>query len=146
MTYHLYWTFKVVFDVGLNQLTGGLPTGIFQATNLEHLSIGGNADVSGSISPGFSNFTSLKALDLGLSRFSGTLPPFLFDFVELTSLALGGARFSGTLSDDFAKLDRLSELYLNNYTFSGEIPAGFDALTRLSELILRVCSVCASQI
>ena len=130
---HVLFSFLAIFDVGMNNLEGSVPTELYHLSNLKELVLGGNPDLTGNINSDLGFFTSLETLSLGPSQFTGTLPQFLFDFVELTELTLAGAAFSGTLSEDFSRLDRLETLHLNNNTFTGSIPAAFDSMIELSE-------------
>ncbi|KAE8675760.1 putative inactive receptor kinase [Hibiscus syriacus] len=102
-------------------LSGQLPTGIGNLTQLQTFSLRFNA-LSGSIPPDFSKLTSLRNLYLQGNRFSGEIPAVLFSLQNLIRLNLAANNFSGTIPASVNNLTRLGTLYLENNRLSGSIP------------------------
>ncbi|KAK8588652.1 hypothetical protein V6N13_087556 [Hibiscus sabdariffa] len=102
-------------------LSGQLPTGIGNLTQLQTLSLRFNA-LSGSIPPDFSKLTSLRNLYLQGNLFSGEIPAVLFSLQNLIRLNLASNNFSGPIPSSVNNLTRLGTLYLENNGLSGPIP------------------------
>ncbi|GLU10654.1 hypothetical protein SLE2022_274400 [Rubroshorea leprosula] len=102
-------------------LTGQLPVGIGNLTQLQTLSLRFNA-LSGTIPGDFANLTALRYLYLQGNRLSGDIPEFLFDLSNLVRLNLANNNFSGAIPARVSNSKRLATLYLENNQLSGSIP------------------------
>ncbi|GAU30339.1 hypothetical protein TSUD_211960 [Trifolium subterraneum] len=102
-------------------LTGNLPLGLGNLTELQTLSLRFNA-LTGEIPSDFGNLVSLRNLYLHSNFFSGEVPEFLFSLQKLVRLNLGKNNFSGEVSEKFNKLTRLDTLFLEQNSFTGSVP------------------------
>ncbi|MBA0686549.1 hypothetical protein Goari_014147, partial [Gossypium aridum] len=102
-------------------LSGQLPSGIGNLTQLQTLSLRFNA-LSGSIPADFAKLTSLRNLYLQGNRYSGEIPLFLFSLQNLIRLNLASNNFTGSIPESVNNLTRLGTLYLENNHLSGSIP------------------------
>jgi len=102
-------------------LSGSLPSGLGNLTELQTLSLRFNA-LTGPIPADFVNLKALRNLYLQGNFFSGELPDAVFALQNLVRLNLGNNNFSGEISPKFNGLTRLSTLYLERNNFTGSIP------------------------
>jgi len=102
-------------------LSGSLPSGLGNLTELQTLSLRFNA-LTGRIPADFGNLKALRNLYLQGNFFSGEVPDAVFALQNLVRLNLGNNNFSGEISPKFNGLTRLSTLYLERNNFSGSIP------------------------
>lgn len=102
-------------------LSGKLPTGLGNLTELQTLSLRFNA-LTGPIPSDFANLQALRNLYLHGNFFSGEVPDFLFSLQNLVRLNLGRNNFTGEISSKFNSLTRLDTLYLERNGFTGSIP------------------------
>ncbi|MFQ6633991.1 hypothetical protein Gotur_010872, partial [Gossypium turneri] len=102
-------------------LSGQLPSGIGNLTQLQTLSLRFNA-LSGSIPADFAKLTSLRNLYLQGNRYSGEIPLFLFSLQNLIRLNLASNNFTGSIPESVNNLTRLGTLYLESNHLSGSIP------------------------
>ena len=93
---------KSVFRINLshNQLTGPLPR-LSGFNKLQHLHLNDNA-LSGSIPSGYGQLTELRDLNLANNALTGTIPQSLGDLPNLMTIDLGGNRFSPPVPDNLA--------------------------------------------
>lgn len=118
-----------------NRLTGALPAGLANLSQLESLELEDNA-LSGSIPRQLATLPKLKLLLLGLNQLAGALPKELGDFVRLETLSLPFNRFSGAIPAELGNLANLKTLDLNRNELTGTIPAELSGLTQLEILDL----------
>merc|ERR1712037_260742 len=86
-----------ILDVGLNILTGSIPTEIYMfGKSLTFLHIGRN-EFSGTIPSGFSDLTSLRTLVFFFNKLTGTIPAELSRLTNLEALYLVGNNLGGTM-------------------------------------------------
>lgn len=102
-------------------LSGSLPSGLGNLTELQTLSLRFNA-LTGRIPADFVNLKALRNLYLQGNFFSGEVPDAVFALQNLVRLNLGSNNFSGEISPKFNGLTRLSTLYLERNNFTGSIP------------------------
>ncbi|XP_052727574.1 probable inactive receptor kinase At3g02880 [Vigna angularis] len=102
-------------------LSGSLPSGLGNLTELQTLSLRFNA-LTGPIPADFINLKALRNLYLQGNFFSGEVPDAVFALQNLVRLNLGNNNFSGEISPKFNGLTRLSTLYLKRNNFTGSIP------------------------
>ncbi|KAK9664977.1 hypothetical protein RND81_14G081300 [Saponaria officinalis] len=109
-------------DVLGNDFRGSLPTSV---TNL-WLSIGVNP-ISGTIPTGLSNLINLEHLDVDNSEFTGTIPSDLGKLRNLEWLVLSSNRLTGMIPSSLGNITRLSKLYLGENRLQGSIPSSLSA-------------------
>ncbi|KAL2317274.1 hypothetical protein Fmac_031150 [Flemingia macrophylla] len=102
-------------------LSGSLPSGLGNLTQLQTLSLRFNA-LTGPIPPDFAQMKALRNLYLQGNFFSGQLPDSVFQLQNLVRLNLGRNNFSGQISPKFNSLTRLATLFLERNHFTGSIP------------------------
>uniref|UniRef100_A0A6N2K9N0 non-specific serine/threonine protein kinase n=1 Tax=Salix viminalis TaxID=40686 RepID=A0A6N2K9N0_SALVM len=119
-------------DFWANYLSGNIPLE-WADTKLEILSIGVNR-LSGKIPSYLGKITTLKALNIENNMFSGTVPPELGDLVKLERLSLSANYLSGELPLALANLTGLKTLRLNSNNFTGRIPEFIQSWKQLDAL------------
>ncbi|KAL3035053.1 hypothetical protein AAZX31_02G229200 [Glycine max] len=102
-------------------LSGSLPSGLGNLTELQTLSLRFNA-LTGQIPDDFANLKALRNLYLQGNFFSGQVSDSVFALQNLVRLNLGNNNFSGEISPKFNSLTRLATLYLERNNFTGSIP------------------------
>ncbi|TKY56695.1 inactive receptor kinase [Spatholobus suberectus] len=102
-------------------LSGSLPSGLGNLTELQTLSLRFNA-LTGRIPADFAELKALRNLYLQGNFFSGEIPGSVFALQNLVRLNLGNNNFSGEISPRFNGLTRLATLYLERNNFTGSIP------------------------
>ncbi|KAJ6349259.1 hypothetical protein OIU77_006778 [Salix suchowensis] len=119
-------------DLWANYLSGNIPPE-WADTKLEYLSLGVNR-LSGTIPSYLGRITTLRFLNIENNMFSGTVPPELGDLVNLENLTLSANNLSGELPLTLANLIRLKELRLSSNNFTGRIPEFIQSWKQLNEL------------
>ncbi|RDY04021.1 putative inactive receptor kinase, partial [Mucuna pruriens] len=102
-------------------LSGSLPSGLGNLTELQTLSLRFNA-LTGRIPADFGQLKALRNLYLQGNFFSGEVSDAVFALQNLVRLNLGNNNFSGEVSPNFNSLARLDTLYLQSNNFTGSIP------------------------
>lgn len=102
-------------------LTGNLPLGLGNLTELQTLSLRFNA-LTGPIPSDFAKLVSLRNLYLHSNFFSGEVPEFMYTLQNLVRLNLGKNNFSGEISSNYNNLTRLDTLFLDENVFTGSVP------------------------
>ena len=110
-----------MLDLGDNKLTGEIPTGLGDFSNLYWLILGGN-NLSGEIPAELGNLTELQLLDLGPNQLTGEIPGWLGDLTKLRALLLRGTHLTGEIPEELGSLTNLETLYLSDNRLTGEIP------------------------
>ncbi|XP_037404313.1 probable leucine-rich repeat receptor-like protein kinase At5g49770 isoform X2 [Triticum dicoccoides] len=129
----LYW-----FDLADNKLTGGLPVfdgtnpGLDNLTNTKHFHFGGN-QLSGTIpSQIFNSHMKLIHFLVDNNNFSGSIPPTLGLLNVLEVLRFdNNKQLSGPVPTNINNLTKLAELHLENNRLTGPLPdlTGMTALS-----------------
>ncbi|KAF9660932.1 hypothetical protein SADUNF_Sadunf19G0015100 [Salix dunnii] len=115
-----------------NYLSGNIPPE-WADTKLELLSLGVNR-LTGKIPSYLGRITTLRFLNIENNMFSGTVPPELGDLVNLENLTLSANNLSGELPLALANLIRLKELRLSRNNFIGRIPEFIQSWKQLDAL------------
>lgn len=102
-------------------LTGQLPLGLGNLTQLQSLSLRFNA-LSGRVPADLEKLVNLRNLYLHGNFLSGNIPEFFFNMQNLAQLNLAFNNFSGEISPRFNNLTKLDTLYLENNSFTGSVP------------------------
>lgn len=100
-------------------LEGGIPSGLFQLTALEHLSLSHNS-LEGELSPGVSSLAALRELNVEHNPgIGGNFPAGLANLTQLDRLILNDCAFTGQLP--VLPLPQLRSLYVSNNQLSGTL-------------------------
>ena len=116
-------------------LTGTIPTGLGNLSNLTTLDLGIN-QLTGEIPTELGNLSSLQILTLGRNPLSGEIPTELGNLSNLSSLILAQNQLSGEIPKELANLPNLEYLNLGRNQLTGEIPTELGNLSNLTQLIL----------
>lgn len=150
-------------DLNYLYLTGPLPAGMANMTNLTHLDLANNF-FDGDVPDGFSRLTKLQYLDmhwtpklnkslplanvvkmkqlthcnLGFGPVVGgyPIPPEIGDLRNLQFLCLSASGITGEIPSRLGELKLLTVLYLDSNHLVGEIPKEIGNLRALRELVL----------
>ena len=90
--HHLDWfscgEYHLFIYIGQNDLTGGIPSQLAQATGLKELNIGDNK-IKGTIPTEIGSIATLQQLDIGGNDINGTIPTEIESLSNLTVLSIG---------------------------------------------------------
>nr|TKR86090.1 hypothetical protein D5086_0000241270 [Populus alba] len=119
-------------SVGVNRLTGKIPSYLGRITTLSYLNIQDNM-LSGTVPPELGGLVNLENLYLKMQDLDGTLPKAIEKLPHLKHLGLWANYLSGNIPSEWAntKLETLS-VGVNNLT--GKIPGYLGRITTLSYL------------
>ena len=120
-----------------NDLTGSLPSSLFNLASLIELDIGGNPFVEGPVPKALAKLSNLEKLSLANCGMGGSIPVELGSLVKLKSLALSGNGLTGSIPTELGNLTKLEALTLSNNSLGGSIPSELKNLTKLEWLTLR---------
>lgn len=115
-----------------NNLTGPIPSEIFNLPSLERLRLKNN-QLQGSVpSNGVAfEFGNLALLDLTMNGLTGAIPDSLISSRTIRELYLGKNKFNGTIPN-FQEFNGLYKLYLNDNSLTGNIPESISMLSLLT--------------
>ena len=130
----------VELNLGGNNLSGPIPSGLTQLNSLKRLLLDHN-DLSGTIPSELGNLSSLERLEINYTPVTGPIPPELGNLFNLTRLALGSTShadggLSGEIPPQLGRLFNLQQLWLGGNDLSGEIPFELSQLANLNQLVL----------
>nr|ADU60067.1 receptor-like protein 2 [Arabidopsis thaliana] len=92
----------------INNLTGSIPLSLANCTNLVKLNLRVN-HLGGSLTElDFSQFQSLRILDLGNNSFTGDFPDKVYSCKSLTAIRFAGNKLTGQISPQVLELESLS--------------------------------------
>lgn len=128
-------------DLSGNALNGTLPDTLMSLTQIMHVNVSNNGDISGEIPyEGAVDIRAMRALaefDASSNRLTGPLPPALVSLPNLRLLDLSNNELNGTLSgDNWADATRLERLNLRGNRLRGSIPPELGVLRGLTHLDL----------
>ena len=116
-------------------LTGSIPSGLGDLSNLTTLNLSGN-QLTGSIPSGLGDLSNLGTLNLSGTQLSGAIPSELGDLSSLTTLDLSTNQLHGVIPSDLGGLSNLGTLNLSNNSLGGSIPSKLGNLSNLTGLNL----------
>uniref|UniRef100_A0ACD6A9U1 Uncharacterized protein n=1 Tax=Avena sativa TaxID=4498 RepID=A0ACD6A9U1_AVESA len=125
----------VIFGVGYNKLTGGLPVQISNISNLEWVHLPNNLFTE-PIPESIGMLENLVRLDLSGNHMLGKIPAQMGMLRSLQLLRLQSNKFSGSIPGNFGNLSLLEYIDFSNNKLSMEIPTGLFHLDKLIELNL----------
>ena len=90
--HHLVWfscgKYHSCIFLGQNELTGGIPSQLGEATGLQELNVNDNK-LNGTIPAQIGSITTLQELDIGGNDLNGTIPTQIGSLSSLTVLSVG---------------------------------------------------------
>ncbi|KAG6737308.1 hypothetical protein POTOM_058822 [Populus tomentosa] len=120
-------------SVGVNRLTGKIPSYLGRITTLSYLNIQDNM-FSGTVPPELGGLVNLKNLTLSGNYLTGELPPALTNLTGLKELRLSSNNFTGRIPDFIQSWKQLDILEIQAGGFTGPIPPSISHLTTLTDL------------
>jgi len=90
------------------QLTGTIPTQLWQATALRLLNLGSNSALVGPLAPELAQLTALTQVYLSESSLTGPIPSEMGQMTALVNVALDQNALTGTLPMELAQLTALT--------------------------------------
>ena len=114
-------------DMTSNRLVGEIPPSIWSLPSLRYLSLGGNKDLTGSISAEVDQ-SRLQVINLNDVDLSGSSLPESLAMLDLVIFEVANCGLSGSLPDIFERSDDLAIVNVSKNQLSGGIPV---SLTRL---------------
>ncbi|KAG5006623.1 hypothetical protein JHK82_024564 [Glycine max] len=144
-------------DLSRNNFVGGIPSDIFQATQLEYFNVSYNQQLGGIIPsqtwslpqlqnfsasscgissdlPPFESCKSISVVDLDSNNLSGTIPNSVSKCQTLEKINLSNNNLTGHIPDELATIPVLGVVDLSNNNFNGTIPAKFGSCSNLQLL------------
>ena len=133
-----YYSIEYTTELVLSNrgLTGEIPPGIGNLTNLTYLDLYNN-QLSGSIASEIGNLTNLTILNLQSNQLTGSIPSEIGNLTNLTYLDLYNNQLSGSIPPEIGNLTNLTILNLRSNQLTGSILSEIDNLTNLTYLNLR---------
>ncbi len=123
-------------DLYYNNLSGTLPSELFNLTELTYLKIKSNANLTGSIPSEIGNLTSLEHLELSGNNLTGNIPTEIGNASNLQYLNIRYNALEGTIPSEIGNLTNLQYLNLGKNNLNGSIPSSLTSLTNLTALYL----------
>ncbi|KAK4592257.1 hypothetical protein RGQ29_016684 [Quercus rubra] len=129
-------TYLTILEIFSNNFGGELPKCIANfSTTLIHLRLNDNK-ISGNIPTGIGNLTNLELLDMGNNKLSGHIPFEIGKLYKLQILALSQNNFFGNMPSSLGNLTLLIMLFLNNNNLQGSIPLSLGNCQKVNVLDL----------
>nr|XP_024933358.2 phytosulfokine receptor 1-like isoform X3 [Ziziphus jujuba var. spinosa] len=122
-------------SLNMNDLTGGIPEGIFRFQKLILLELKGNK-FSGPLGKGISNLTNLVHLDISGNKFSGIIPDVFHSFVKLRFFVAHSNNFTGFIPSSLTNSYTLTVLNIRNNSLEGSVDLNCSAMVSLTSLDL----------
>ncbi|KGN60740.1 leucine-rich repeat receptor-like protein kinase TDR [Cucumis sativus] len=130
-----FHVFKELVDLNLshNYISGKLPVGIFNLTNLRSLDISRN-NFSGHFPLGISSLQNLVVLDAFSNSFAGSLPVDLSQLENLKFLNFAGSYFKGPIPSEYGSFKKLEFIHLAGNFLSGNLPPELGKLKTVTHM------------
>lgn len=110
-----------VLSLPFNELSGELPSEMWDLKNIEVLDLEGNL-ITGNFSGDFGSLRKLRVLNLGFNRIGGEIPDSLSKCGGLQVLNLVGNRLKGKIPGFLGNFKELKALYLSCNQLIGSVP------------------------
>ncbi len=136
-------------DLGVNRLSGSIPTELGALTSLNYLNLAGNY-LSGQLPVELGRLSGLKQLNISRSELVGTIPSELSGLENVVSLELSANYLEGPIPPELGELPKLETLNLSGNDLGlvfncgnpfgcdpASIPGELGNLSKLKELDLR---------
>ncbi|KAF5742057.1 leucine-rich repeat receptor-like protein kinase TDR [Tripterygium wilfordii] len=120
-------------DISKNNFSGDFPSGIFSLQNLVVFDAFSNS-FSGSLPVEVSQLEHLKVLNLAGSYIAGSIPPEYGTFKSLEFLHLAGNFLGGNLPPELGKLKTVTHMEIGYNSYQGSIPWQFGNMSELQYL------------
>ncbi|CAB9513970.1 Leucine Rich Repeat [Seminavis robusta] len=124
-----------ILALGLNQLSGTIPTEIGLMSNLTYLSLSYNG-FSGEIPSQIGLLTDVINVNLYVSSFTGTIPTEIGQLSSADYLGFSFCAFTGTIPTEVGLLTDLSLLWMDGNSLTGSIPSEIGQNVNLEGLSL----------
>ncbi|CAN6243530.1 unnamed protein product [Urochloa humidicola] len=124
-----------VLLLNANKISGCIPQGIKNLTNLELLHIEQNL-LSGNLPYSLGQLSNLFALNLSQNRLCGLIPPSVSNLSRISEIYLQDNNLSGPIPQSLGNCKNLEMLNLSYNNFGGSIPKQLFTLSTLSGLDL----------
>ncbi|XP_061351132.1 leucine-rich repeat receptor-like protein kinase TDR [Gastrolobium bilobum] len=141
-------------DLSRNNFVRGIPSDIFQATQLEYFNVSYNLQLGGIIPtqvwslpllqnfsaslcgisgylPPFESCKSISVIDLDRNNLSGIIPNSVSKCQALEKIKLSNNNLTGHIPEELASISILAVVDLSNNKFNGPIPAKFGSSSSL---------------
>lgn len=118
-----------------NNLTGTLPAGIGNLSELDSLTLVGNY-IGGTIPSSLGSLSNIVWLDLTYNQLTGSIPSSLSTLANLDLLSLSANNLSGSIPAEFGNFTKITELDLSFNALTGSIPSSLGNVTTLKVLNL----------
>ncbi|KAJ6315084.1 hypothetical protein OIU78_018550 [Salix suchowensis] len=117
-----------ILSVGVNRLTGPIPSYLGNITTLRYLNIQNNM-FSGTVPPELGNLINMENITLSANNLTGELPLALANLTKLKQIRLSSNNFIGRIPDFIQSWKQLDKLEIQAGGFSGPIPSNISLLT-----------------
>ena len=117
-----------------NLLSGEIPTSIARLSELEEVNFAANYYMTGPIPPGIGQLTNLAKLTFDNNRFSGPIPAELGQLTDVGIINLSHNRLTGEIPVELGDLAKLGFLALSENELTGPIPSELGELAELNHL------------
>jgi Leucine-rich repeat (LRR) protein len=121
----------VKISLNKNNLSGELPTELYELDSLMHLSLYVN-NLTGEISDDIANLSNLVYLDLDENQLTGNIPAALGSLENLYKLYIGWNQLEGSVPPELGNLTNLETFEMDYNQLEGALPEEMDQLTNLS--------------
>ncbi|PHT44766.1 hypothetical protein CQW23_13924 [Capsicum baccatum] len=150
--------YLTILDLQINQLTGSIPTSIFNITTMQNIALT-ESNLTGKlpkticdhlpnmeglylsinylrgiIPPNLEKCRKLQILSLSLNEFIGTVPKEVSNLTALRGLYISALHLEGEISVELGNLNKLQRLALTRNEFTGSVPAGIFNISTLQFL------------
>uniref|UniRef100_A0A7N2LED4 non-specific serine/threonine protein kinase n=1 Tax=Quercus lobata TaxID=97700 RepID=A0A7N2LED4_QUELO len=129
-------TYLTTLEINFNNFGGELPKCIFNFTTTLIKFILNNNKISGNIPIGIGNLTNLESLDMGNNKLSGHIPFEIGKLHKLQYLDLSANNFFGNIPSSLGNLTSLITLYLDDNNLQGSIPLSLGKCENVIDLSL----------
>ncbi|AXT18307.1 hypothetical protein D7030_08395 [Flavobacteriaceae bacterium AU392] len=124
------------FRLDYNQLTGSIPSWVFNLQSTSSIDILLNNNQLSGVLPTTMNSPNIRYLYLNRNQLQGDIPIQIENLTNVERLRISDNDFTGTIPNILGNLANLKELWLNGNQLSGQIPNELGNLLNLNDLRL----------